>query len=172
MWGRIISTHALTEGDWTFYDHGLFLEISTHALTEGDVIASVLFLRLIVFQLTPSRRATYPEEKTVRNSLFQLTPSRRATQIFWLKNRRPDISTHALTEGDIPGAFLLPFFKVFQLTPSRRATGRHEYSAWLQDISTHALTEGDGRIQPEADSRIHFNSRPHGGRLYLTSLSL
>ena len=32
-----ISTHALTEGDWTFYDNGLFLEISTHSLTEGAI---------------------------------------------------------------------------------------------------------------------------------------
>ena len=74
------------------------------------------------------------------------------------------ISTHALTEGDVvnpyvfiqetyfnsrphggrlPGAFLLPFFKVFQLTPSRRATQMLPSCRHLPWISTHALTEGD-----------------------------
>ena len=78
--------------------------------------------RRMVFQLTPSRRATRFSHKSSRlRGLFQLTPSRRATRNISGQHAGDDISTHALTEGDssrtsIPSAFF---------------------------ISTHALTEGD-----------------------------
>ena len=58
MWGRIISTHALTEGDM-FLLYNLVMEV--------------------IFQLTPSRRAT----SSVMNTCSHF-----------------GISTHALTEGD------------------------------------------------------------------------
>ena len=53
-----ISTHALTEGD---AEHGkayVLYRISTHALTEGDPRSSIAVITLLIFQLTPSRRAT------------------------------------------------------------------------------------------------------------------
>ena len=55
---------------------------------------------------------------------------------------QPDISTHALTEGDED---------IFE-----------ELTA--QDISTHALTEGDLLLHQCFSEESHFNSRPHGGR--------
>ena len=54
-----------------------------------------------------------------------------------------DISTHALTEGDIS-----------------RIPGSK-----LHIISTHALTEGDSFLFPSLFLFQYFNSRPHGGRL-------
>ena len=76
------------------------MEISTHALTEGDksvpdpIVTEIYFntrphggrhlvlmphLMILVFQLTPSRRATFLHHKSINNCY---------------------ISTHALTEGD------------------------------------------------------------------------
>ena len=55
-----------------------------------------------------------------------------------------NISTHALTEGDTEFQFLHTEYNLFQLTPSRRATSFHP----------------DWGVVP-----VHFNSRPHGGRL-------
>ena len=57
---------------------------------------------------------------------FQLTPSRRATGWFVLASLLVNISTHALTEGDVT-VLLDSIVK------------------WL--ISTHALTEGDGKFR-------------------------
>ena len=75
-----ISTHALTEGDRQgHFDVANVLNISTHALTEGDKPGRRLFFVLVIFQLTPSRRATY---------------------IKLLQRNTYIISTHALTEGD------------------------------------------------------------------------
>ena len=76
---EIISTHALTEGDNISRSNAGCVGISTHALTEGDL--AIHFHRLPkVFQLTPSRRATYP---VLRDIALER------------------ISTHALTEGDL-----------------------------------------------------------------------
>ena len=74
-----ISTHALTEGDATRSHFPLFIIISTHALTEGDFPATVCDIILLIFQLTPSRRAT----SACRSA-----------------STADKISTHALTEGD------------------------------------------------------------------------
>ena len=143
MWGRIISTHALTEGDelcdpmtaalgnFNSRPHGGRRNLSAH-----------LFF-FFIFQLTPSRRATvyvthWPPCILYFNSrphggrliwicllnysfVFQLTPSRRAT-----------VS---------PGIAVCKF--LFQLTPSRRATEQINCNFFLHLISTHALTEGD-----------------------------
>ena len=98
----------------------------------------------MLFQLTPSRRATLMKSLSRLDVVFQLTPSRRATWIY-------------RTIGE--------FFS-FQLTPSRRATHRISMILSRQDISTHALTEGDGDFpQLNRFYRSYFNSRPHGGRL-------
>ena len=54
----------------------------------------------VVFQLTPSRRATWIYRTIGEFFSFQLTPSRRATHRISMILSRQDISTHALTEGD------------------------------------------------------------------------
>ena len=96
-----------------------------------------------VFQLTPSRRATfrscicYNADRHFNSrphggrqfsniachmaNVFQLTPSRRATYQRQCSCTEPEISTHALTEGDE------------EIIPPLKIIG----------ISTHALTEGD-----------------------------
>ena len=97
--GRI-STHALTEGDLQKYNFHLSAHISTHALTEGDSAAARSFRSLRHFNSRPhggrllctlGRRTRY---------IFQLTPSRRATYSFAFFKTKFFISTHALTEGD------------------------------------------------------------------------
>ena len=75
----VISTHALTEGDCNVGADTVQPDISTHALTEGD--------------RSPTSAHSLPV-------LFQLTPSRRATYILGVDFFTLDISTHALTEGD------------------------------------------------------------------------
>ena len=59
---------------------------------------------------------------------------------------------------------------LFQLTPSRRATASVSPGEKLITISTHALTEGDSFQGLLMRSYQHFNSRPHGGRLFLAPL--
>ena len=59
---------------------------------------------------------------------------------------QPDISTHALTEGDYFCNRNLVCVIAFQLTPSRRATHIIAVINGLSPISTHALTEGDDFI--------------------------
>ena len=181
-----ISTHALTEGDAKATNQQLSEIISTHALTEGDATCHRQAMRILQFQLTPSRRATAtpkeeelfdsisthaltegdhaPDQSPLNTAEFQLTPSRRAT-------------TTVLS-------FVAPH-RLFQLTPSRRATlcqlfnSRHRIisthaltegdfirAAYVpnQEISTHALTEGDWGTRCHTHSSVYFNSRPHGGR--------
>ena len=164
MWGRIISTHALTEGDGIvsgLASTGAFQltpswratktdcscnssgHISTHALTEGDRLFSDVFLWINI----STHALTEGDDQLFCNAEFSL------------------ISTHALTEGDT-GAYANSDMRTsFQLTPSRRAT-RFESSIFrFPVISTHALTEGDTAPQQLQPNHSHFNSRPHGGRL-------
>ena len=75
----IISTHALTEGDADIFCRFLRQKISTHALTEGDTPTVPVSDHPFVFQLTPSRRATWTKYRLFQLHPFQLTPSRRAT---------------------------------------------------------------------------------------------
>ena len=117
--------------------------ISTHALTEGDfaIIFSPFFLS--TFQLTPSRRATYlppfrPEWKEISTHALTEGDIQILAHCVY-----PVISTHALTEGDATGRGPFRLFQVFQLTPSRRATIRPPFLQLHCVISTHALTEGD-----------------------------
>ena len=167
MWGRIISTHALTEGDGIvsgLASTGAFQltpswratktdcscnssgHISTHALTEGDRLFSDVFLWINI----STHALTEGDDQLFCNAEFSL------------------ISTHALTEGDT-GAYANSDMRTsFQLTPSRRAT-RFESSIFrFPVISTHALTEGDTAPQQLQPNHSHFNSRPHGGRQSLS----
>ena len=79
--------------------------------------------------------------------IFQLTPSRRATYHFHDGGYFRDISTHALTEGDKYPLTPSSMLSLFQLTPSRRATGLSFSYPHRIGISTHALTEGDGKFR-------------------------
>ena len=119
----------------------------------------------ILFQLTPSRRATLATPPLSReNPKFQLTPSRRATFSWIMYSVTENISTHALTEGDESGRNNNGNGEAFQLTPSRRATRDRGGAGVLREISTHALTEGDRMRLSFRNKRLYFNSRPHGGR--------
>ena len=95
---------------------------------------------------------------------FQLTPSQRATFYSDIQADAHNISTHALTEGDILISSLIPKIKVFQLTPSQRAT---KCRIFFDFTGKFQLTPSQratliGRI-PETPER-NFNSRPHRGR--------
>ena len=87
-------------------------------------------------------RQTYCASSTI----FQLTPSRRATCCLSISYSWKNISTHALTEGD----FCWLGFD------------------YISTISTHALTEGDLRCLSTCSIIGHFNSRPHGGRPFVS----
>ena len=139
-------------------------EISTHALTEGDFFRLRQHLSNLIFQLTPSRRATTQQEFADRLGIFQLTPSRRATVAADYGAPTTRISTHALTEGDDTSNDRIKPSLTFQLTPSRRATLQPAGDGDAIQISTHALTEGDWIVFPGTSAILHFNSRPHGGR--------
>ena len=103
----------------------------------------IALLMSLTFQLTPSRRATSLKEDLVgfKNiSTHALTEGDVATPA---STSSVFISTHALTEGDGDAAIDLLGAAVFQLTPSRRAT-------ILRNRQLIHL--------------LNFNSRPHGGR--------
>ena len=119
---RIISTHALTEGDALVREFSIVHDISTHALTEGDAPGLCL-------HIPPAHFNSRPHGGRLFCVSIQI-------HLFF-------ISTHALTEGDV--------CKVGRV---RNFLG----------ISTHALTEGDGSYSPGRTRRKNFNSRPHGGR--------
>ena len=121
-----ISTHALTEGDVVIDECLSGKSISTHALTEGDKAANESLAQPVIFQLTPSRRAT---------SSDMLDPFH--TVYF---NSRP----HG---GRLDLLVSLTCLQAFQLTPSRRATPDAVTLQAIEDISTHALTEGDGKFR-------------------------
>ena len=75
-------------------------EISTHALTEGDKPARIFVQITVIFQLTPSRRATGKEAHLrhyLNISTHALTEGDSAERRI---QREQLISTHALTEGD------------------------------------------------------------------------
>ena len=163
MWGRIISTHALTEGDGCIDRRRKVHEISTHALTEGDHLDVPWRPSDIIstHALTEGDELCDPMTAALGNFnsrphggrrnlsahlffffIFQLTPSRRATinpaitlatTLFQLTPSRRATST-------LPSSSVIP---VFQLTPSRRATTLRKSGAWNCE---------------------DFNSRPHGGR--------
>ena len=140
----------------------------------------------LIFQLTPSRRATVGRSffgADVRN--FNSRPHGGRLRCTVHLVNLIEISTHALTEGDVAsvndknipvyfnsrphGGRLYPhnqkcLKELFQLTPSRRATAALAACRWWPVISTHALTEGDVFDDTREDNLKDFNSRPHGGR--------
>ena len=131
----------------------------------GRLIWICLLNYSFVFQLTPSRRATVSPGIAVCKFLFQLTPSRRATGWFVLASLLVNISTHALTEGDVSRKYFCnrsPRISTHALTE-----GDHWFDAAkaAHGISTHALTEGDNISFMTFSCECYFNSRPHGGRL-------
>ena len=146
---RSISTHALTEGDKREPTKQQKENISTHALTEGDpaIRNHLHFTRISTHALT--------EGDSVRLS----TSAPRS------------ISTHALTEGDDFKTTSNRLSHIFQLTPSRRATSSFYRIGKMPKISTHALTEGDLTVKFMLTSKLHFNSRPHGGRQIFIRIS-
>ena len=96
------------------------------------------------FQLTPSRRATFQAVQIgLRRFYFNSRPHGGRPMMFEKRFRIFLISTHALTEGDFGVLVLFEVGNIFQLTPSRRATTS---------------------FMIYRKKRIHFNSRPHGGR--------
>ena len=120
--------------------------ISTHALTEGDRFPVSCTPSRRIFQLTPSRRATDNERRRRRYHYFNSRPhgGRRNES---LVSELVCISTHALTEGDYIPYDYERAYREFQLTPSRRATLRLPDDFAYSPISTHALTEGDGKFR-------------------------
>ena len=101
MWGRIISTHALTEGDHQPAATGSPVSYFNSRPHGGRLHWLFFFAHQAIFQLTPSRRATSARVSTDAVEVaFQLTPSRRATHLFGQLSFHILISTHALTEGD------------------------------------------------------------------------
>ena len=116
--------------------------ISTHALTEGDRFPVSCTPSRRIFQLTPSRRATDNERRRRRYHYFNSRPhgGRRNES---LVSELVCISTHALTEGDYIPYDYERAYREFQLTPSRRATKGTLLFSMQGGISTHALTEGD-----------------------------
>ena len=186
MWGRIISTHALTEGDVHpgQYRHAGF--ISTHALTEGDPEHPLRIDKSGYFNSRPhgGRHSKHADNRTcyfisthaltegdelqigpaTDIASFQLTPSRRATMSCSeelnsvIFQLTPSRRATSASSGPTIPAI------TFQLTPSRRATSRSGETETDGCISTHALTEGDGTLMANFLNTTNFNSRPHGGR--------
>ena len=97
---RIISTHALTEGDNTAAAMSERQKEFQLTPSQRATMYSVNDIQTYSFQLTPSQRATIDQLASMIKKAFQLTPSQRATIGFDLCFRGVDISTHALTEGD------------------------------------------------------------------------
>ena len=138
-----ISTHALTEGDKFLHNTDRRRGISTHALTEGDLKRCAGSVRSIYFNSRPHGGRLLSSKNLIFHRIFQLTPSRRATwgwnivQYDTYFNSRPHggrpvelifvgnqfgISTHALTEGDSLREIQAVTFEYFN---SRPHGGRH-----------------------------------------------
>ena len=81
------------------------------------------------------------------------------------------ISTHALTEGDFGVLVLFEGGNIFQLTPSRRATTSFMIYR-KKRIHFNSRPHG-GRLDVRGVDliNVHFNSRPHGGRLLYINIT-
>ena len=77
---------------------------------------------------------------------------------------RSCISTHALTEGDDHRSFRTPGRSHFNSRPHGGRPEETLKAAAVATISTHALTEGDVFSSVKSMHAFNFNSRPHGGR--------
>ena len=86
------------------------------------------------------------KELAPRRMVFQLTPSRRATEAGGIFVLIFKISTHALTEGDVISPRNTAIGMLFQLTPSRRATRRWNLRIWISHFNSRPH---GGRPSPE-----------------------
>ena len=137
-----ISTHALTEGDSQqriIFSQVTYFNSRPHGGRQGLFMA---YVRNKKFQLTPSRRATTHGLLLGMERVFQLTPSRRATKMISRNTGSTEISTHALTEGDLE---LLKELSSNEISTHALTEGDHAADSVNNffEISTHALTEGD-----------------------------
>ena len=121
MWGRIISTHALTEGDLEFFGLLKGDDISTHALTEGDHQPAATGSPVSYFNSRPHGGRLHWLFFLRTKRYFNSRPHGGRRHCAESCNLEP-ISTHALTEGDLYFFGSSESVCVFQLTPSRRAT--------------------------------------------------
>ena len=144
MWGRIISTHALTEGDFFLISFTLCYFDFNSRPHGGRPSTCRHWLSGLLFQLTPSRRVTLKLSKGGRLTI---------------------ISTHALTEGDPEKQGIQESSVNFNSRPHGGRQILLPPEVGKNHISTHALTEGDRVPQKNLIIAIqYFNSRPHGGR--------
>ena len=125
------------------------------------------------------------KELAPRRMVFQLTPSRRATEAGGIFVLIFKISTHALTEGDVISPRntaigmlfqLTPSRRatipsvsdaspnIFQLTPSRRATGNRAELRIRRKFQLTPSRRATSCIIEKIKHYKDFNSRPHGGR--------
>ena len=75
-----VSTHALTEGDCLRLDFATYLvHVSTHALTEGDAVCKCFGQLVNSFNSRPHRGRLLILPGKSSWLMFQLTPSQRAT---------------------------------------------------------------------------------------------
>ena len=99
----MISTHALTEGDYDARTDAIWSAISTHALTEGDQKNAIVLQKVSNFNSRPHGGRPVPDRPfplLLHISTHALTEGDH--KILELPNT-DGISTHALTEGDSNG---------------------------------------------------------------------
>ena len=153
LWGRIISTHALTEGDCHPPERRTLLMkfqltpsrratinlpplalrslISTHALTEGDSIGYFFLRTKRYFNSRPhGGRPRYVDDMVLFDS-FQLTPSRRATTGRDGRGRGRGHFNSRPHGGRLRSLLRYSESKLFQLTPSRRATWKERVKPFI-----------------------------------------
>ena len=167
LWGRIISTHALTEGDHQPAATGSPVSYFNSRPHGGRLHWLFFFAHQAIFQLTPSRRATSARVSTDAVEVaFQLTPSRRATARPFLIQLTNWLNFNSRPHGGRPKATAIcSVVDAFQLTPSRRATMQ---VLLLRSRTSNFNSRPHGGRPSQmirSASYSYFNSRPHGGRL-------
>ena len=75
----VISTHAFTEGDLVYLPLIFLLNISTHAFTEGDPETLAGYTPKNISTHAFTEGDLFPVQSVPENTVFQLTPSRKAT---------------------------------------------------------------------------------------------
>ena len=100
----------------------------------------------MIFQLTPSRRATINLPPLALRSLISTHALTEGDSIGYFFCAPSDISTHALTEGDFK---TIKRWSIDYHFNSRPHGGRLKNLPFcsIDFISTHALTEGDATVQ-------------------------
>ena len=96
----IISTHALTEGDRNASQGKHNRDISTHALTEGDFICK--WNNRVVFHFNSRPHGGRLPGQFLSTALKNFNSRPHGGRLYAVPSfiHHPDISTHALTEGD------------------------------------------------------------------------